>query len=155
MVSIGKGEFITKVLVEPANIIGFFDLLKSKATDEIKAAEIAWNESTEIQLDSPFLLGMVDGFLTAGAVNQAAVDRMTALTTALAREKHATETQLDPKTIPLRTFKLSLSAVPEGEQPLTWVTNFVSSDCYPYIEDGFIIIKLIGVVNHPEAVEVF
>lgn len=77
-VIMSHGDFVTKILMTSANIKGFFQLLFSNANDDLIAAAYAWDSSDEVELDEPFVQGLISAFVSAGAVTQDAVDRMDA-----------------------------------------------------------------------------
>lgn len=93
-VSVTKGVFTTTVLSEVSQIVAFATFLNA-ATDLSRAVKFAWDNVSVVDLDSPFVAGLVAS-LVPSVLSPACEDRRKAVIAALKAAKLPTQLAVLP-----------------------------------------------------------
>jgi hypothetical protein len=128
MAQVTKGEFVTNILNNAADIAAF-RAYRQGADTLAKAVNEAWESSNNVVLDSPFVQGLVSA-LVPTVLSQGALDRMNA------------EIALQNEGQTIVNKKRYRVPVPEGvTNPYIWVSQYATSDIYAAVTDGDIYVE--------------
>lgn len=115
MVLVTKGQFVTKILRDITEINAFYDWLNS-ADATAKATKIAWDSSNHVELDSPFVQGLIAA-LVPTVLSQSVLDRANA------------EIALQTVGQNISTVKRYRVEIPPGTtDPMIWVSQYATKD---------------------------